>query len=164
MCYAPLSWFPCSFPCFIRGKIEVEEIAKEAYICRLRQPYRLPARTARCIPYDARRRYGNRMNRPLPSVSNANCLKCPISMIGLRGLRARALHRREGELMSSCHSEFIPCPRCGRRGDYILWNSVNMEQDPELADKVKDESLFERVSPLKPRLFRNMRFILSCCR
>lgn len=49
--------------------------------------------------------------------------------------------------MSSCHSEFIPCSRCGRKGDYILWDSVNTERNRELADKVKDESLFAWTCP-----------------
>lgn len=49
--------------------------------------------------------------------------------------------------MSSCHSEFIPCSRCGRKGDYIVWDSVNTERNPELADKIKDESLFEWTCP-----------------
>ena len=49
--------------------------------------------------------------------------------------------------MSSCHTEFIPCSRCGRKGDYIVWDSVNTERNRELADKVKDESLFEWTCP-----------------
>lgn len=54
---------------------------------------------------------------------------------------------KEWELMSSCHSEFIPCSRCGHKGDYIVWDSVNTQRNPELADKVKDESLFEWTCP-----------------
>ena len=49
--------------------------------------------------------------------------------------------------MSSCHTEFIPCSHCGRKGDYIVWDSVNTERNRELADKVKDESLFEWTCP-----------------
>ncbi len=49
--------------------------------------------------------------------------------------------------MSSCHTEFIPCSHCGHKGDYIVWDSVNTERNPELADKVKDESLFAWTCP-----------------
>ena len=49
--------------------------------------------------------------------------------------------------MSFCHTEFIPCSHCGRKGDYIVWDSVNTQRDPELADKVKNESLFEWTCP-----------------
>ena len=49
--------------------------------------------------------------------------------------------------MSSCHTECISCSHCGRKGDYILWDSVNVERNPELADKVKDQSLFKRTCP-----------------
>lgn len=49
--------------------------------------------------------------------------------------------------MSSCHTEFIPCSRCGCKGDYIVWDSVNTQRNSELADKVKDESLFEWTCP-----------------
>ena len=45
--------------------------------------------------------------------------------------------------MSSCHTELIPCSHCGRKGDFVLWDFISTE----LADKVKDESLFQWTCP-----------------
>lgn len=36
----------------------------------------------------------------------------------------------------------MTCPVCGSTGNFIIWNSVNADITPEIAQKVKDQSLF----------------------
>ncbi len=47
--------------------------------------------------------------------------------------------------MSKNIFEKIKCPNCGNQEDFRIWESVNTELNPELAQKVKDRSLFKFV-------------------
>ncbi len=44
--------------------------------------------------------------------------------------------------MSLPHTEQLTCPKCGSKGDMQIWDSVNVQLNPELKEKVMDESLF----------------------
>lgn len=44
--------------------------------------------------------------------------------------------------MSKYHDETITCPKCGEQGTFQLWESVNVDIDPELREKVFNEELF----------------------
>jgi hypothetical protein len=44
--------------------------------------------------------------------------------------------------MSKCHQEPIECPYCGAPGEYTLWDSVNVDLDSDLRDKIFSEDLF----------------------
>lgn len=57
--------------------------------------------------------------------------------------------------MSSHQEVSVTCPVCGFTGNFIIWNSVNADISPEIADKVKDRSLFYG-------LVRNARAIYWC--
>jgi hypothetical protein len=49
--------------------------------------------------------------------------------------------------MSSCRRIKIPGPDCNPEGEYTVWDSVNVDLDPELKSKVMDGSLFTWVCP-----------------
>ena len=38
--------------------------------------------------------------------------------------------------MSSCNTSQIPCPKCQHRQDFTTWNSVNVDLDPSLRDRL----------------------------
>lgn len=49
--------------------------------------------------------------------------------------------------MSSFRNIKITCPDCKAEGSYTVWDSVNVDLDPELKSKVMDGSLFTWVCP-----------------
>ena len=49
--------------------------------------------------------------------------------------------------MSSFRNIKITCPVCKKEGIYTVWDSVNVDLDPELKPKVMDGSLFTWVCP-----------------
>ena len=49
--------------------------------------------------------------------------------------------------MSSFRNIKITCPACNTEGSYTVWDSVNVDLDPELKSKVMDGSLFTWVCP-----------------
>ena len=49
--------------------------------------------------------------------------------------------------MSSFRNIKITCPACKKEGTYTVWDSVNVDLDPELKSKVMDGSLFTWVCP-----------------
>jgi len=49
--------------------------------------------------------------------------------------------------MSSFRNIKITCPNCDTEGPYTVWDSVNVDLDPELKSKVMDGSLFTWVCP-----------------
>jgi len=44
--------------------------------------------------------------------------------------------------MSQSRTEILTCPRCGGQGEFTVWDSINADQDPDLKEKLLDESLF----------------------
>ena len=44
--------------------------------------------------------------------------------------------------MSQCIKETVVCPKCKGEGEMEIWSSVNVSLDPELRDKIMDDSLF----------------------
>ena len=49
--------------------------------------------------------------------------------------------------MSSFRNIKITCPACNKEGEYTVWDSVNVDLDPELKSKVMDGSLFTWACP-----------------
>ena len=49
--------------------------------------------------------------------------------------------------MSSFRNIKITCPACNTEGSYTVWDSVNVDLDPELKSKVMDGSLFTWICP-----------------
>lgn len=49
--------------------------------------------------------------------------------------------------MSSFRNIKITCPACNTEGDYTVWDSVNVDLDPELRKKVMSGSIFSWVCP-----------------
>ena len=49
--------------------------------------------------------------------------------------------------MSSFRNIKITCPACNIEGSYTVWDSVNVDLDPELKSKVMDGSLFTWICP-----------------
>ena len=49
--------------------------------------------------------------------------------------------------MSSFRNVKITCPDCNTEGPYTIWDSVNVDLDPEMKSKVMDGSLFEWTCP-----------------
>lgn len=47
--------------------------------------------------------------------------------------------------MSKCHWEEIICPNCNHKGKFILWDSINVDVNPEAREKVKTGKLFEYI-------------------
>ena len=44
--------------------------------------------------------------------------------------------------MSKNHKMEIQCPKCRRRSSFTIWDSVNVSLNPELKEKIIDQSLF----------------------
>lgn len=44
--------------------------------------------------------------------------------------------------MSQFRKEQIDCPQCGEHGEFELWDSINVDLDPELREKIFSEDLF----------------------
>ena len=36
----------------------------------------------------------------------------------------------------------VTCPKCGQDGQMTVWSSVNISLDPEMKEKILDQSLF----------------------
>lgn len=49
--------------------------------------------------------------------------------------------------MSQAHKETIICPKCEVQGDFIIWDSMNVDLNPELRDAILDESAFIYTCP-----------------
>lgn len=49
--------------------------------------------------------------------------------------------------MSQHRHEQLTCPKCGTRGEFVIWDSINADTDPELKEKLLDESLFAWTCP-----------------
>lgn len=45
-------------------------------------------------------------------------------------------------MTSKQHNEEISCPKCGEKGQITIWESVNVTAQPELREKLLDESMF----------------------
>lgn len=49
--------------------------------------------------------------------------------------------------MSMPSNTKITCPKCNHESDYIVWYSINVTLDPEMKDKILDDTLFSWVCP-----------------
>lgn len=49
--------------------------------------------------------------------------------------------------MSKARTEIIDCPACKGKGEFQMWDSVNVDLDPELKEKIFTEELFVWVCP-----------------
>ena len=49
--------------------------------------------------------------------------------------------------MSKSHLEKITCPNCKEVGKFEIWNSINVDVDPQTRSMVKDRTLFKYVCP-----------------
>lgn len=49
--------------------------------------------------------------------------------------------------MSQVRTEIIYCPACAGKGEFQMWDSVNVDLDPALREKVLNEELFLWVCP-----------------
>lgn len=59
--------------------------------------------------------------------------------------------------MSRHHIEKVTCPSCHHEGDFELWDSINTALDPEMKEKVLNQSIFLYTS----ELWRDLSFKLS---
>ena len=59
--------------------------------------------------------------------------------------------------MSRYHIEKVTCPSCHHEGDFELWDSINTALDPEMKEKVLNQSIFLYTS----ELWRDLSFKLS---
>ncbi len=49
--------------------------------------------------------------------------------------------------MSKERIEIIKCPKCGAEGGFTIWDSINVELNPELKEKILNEELFVWTCP-----------------
>ena len=49
--------------------------------------------------------------------------------------------------MSMPSNTKITCPKCNHESDYIVWYSINVTLNPEMKDKILDDTLFSWVCP-----------------
>ena len=49
--------------------------------------------------------------------------------------------------MSKISKHQIPCPSCGRTGEFTRWDSINVDLDPEMRDQAKNGSIFMWTCP-----------------
>ena len=49
--------------------------------------------------------------------------------------------------MSKISKHQIPCPACGHTGEFIRWDSINVDLDPDMRDKAKNGSIFTWTCP-----------------
>ena len=59
--------------------------------------------------------------------------------------------------MSRHHIEKVTCPSCHHEGDFELWDSINTALNPEMKEKVLNQSIFLYTS----ELWRDLSFKLS---
>ena len=50
--------------------------------------------------------------------------------------------------MSRHHIEKVTCPSCHHEGDFEVWDSINTALDPEMKEKVLNQSIFLYTSEL----------------
>ncbi len=56
--------------------------------------------------------------------------------------------------MSRHHIEKVTCPSCHHEGDFELWDSINTALDPEMKEKVLNQSIFLYTCPSCGETFR----------
>lgn len=56
--------------------------------------------------------------------------------------------------MSRYHIEKVTCPSCHHEGDFELWDSINTALDPEMKEKVLNQSIFLYTCPSCGETFR----------
>ena len=56
--------------------------------------------------------------------------------------------------MSRHHIEKVTCPSCHHEGDFELWDSINTALDPEMKEKVLNQSIFLYTCPNCGETFR----------
>ena len=56
--------------------------------------------------------------------------------------------------MSRHHMEKLTCPSCHHEGDFELWDSINTALDPEMKEKVLNQSIFLYTCPSCGETFR----------
>ena len=56
--------------------------------------------------------------------------------------------------MSRHHIEKVTCPSCHHEGDFELWDSINTALDPEMKEKVLNQSIFLYTCPSCGKTFR----------
>ena len=49
--------------------------------------------------------------------------------------------------MSQAHKEIIICPKCQAQGEFLIWDSINVDLNPELREAVLNESAFLYICP-----------------
>ena len=56
--------------------------------------------------------------------------------------------------MSKHHMEKLTCPSCHHDGDFEVWDSINTVLDPEMKEKVLNQSIFLYTCPNCGETFR----------
>ena len=56
--------------------------------------------------------------------------------------------------MSKHHIEKVTCPSCHHEGDFEVWDSINTVLDPEMKEKVLNQSIFLYTCPNCGETFR----------
>ena len=56
--------------------------------------------------------------------------------------------------MSRHHIEKVTCPSCHHEGDFELWDSINTALDPEMKERVLNQSIFLYTCPNCGETFR----------
>ena len=56
--------------------------------------------------------------------------------------------------MSRHHMEKVTCPSCHHEGDFEVWDSINTVLDPEMKEKVLNQSIFLQTCPNCGETFR----------
>ena len=56
--------------------------------------------------------------------------------------------------MSKHHIEKVTCPSCHHEGDFELWDSINTALNPEMKEKVLNQSIFLYTCPSCGETFR----------
>ena len=56
--------------------------------------------------------------------------------------------------MSRHHMEKVTCPSCHHEGDFEVWDSINTVLDPEMKEKVLNQSIFLYTCPNCGETFR----------
>ena len=66
----------------------------------------------------------------------------------------RFISLKGGSFMSRHHIEKVTCPSCHHEGDFELWDSINTALDPEMKEKVLNQSIFLYTCPSCGETFR----------
>ena len=51
--------------------------------------------------------------------------------------------------MSKHHTEIIKCPHCGNESEITIWDTINVELDPHLKEKVLRADIYRFICPVK---------------